>query len=309
MVSVHRRCCELRPVWWVADALPDTGNPVLLLRAIDLGSGDTKGKHSLDLSFLSDPGSRLTAARPFRPAKGTIMTKQTALTAADITAVTSARAFQVQILLGKGKFNKTGAPTLAAARELAPVMEKEAGSNRRCIIHAIADGRAILVPPTFDPAKIVAVPTKAKVAKKTSTKPTAKPKAAKKPAGDSKAAVAYRMLTSPKGCTRAAIVEATNWQIDVRQFAERKGLKLRRGRVKHASSHGLRKLCLTRLAEAGCTVVEMQGISGHKDLRELQLYIDAANRKKAAAKGMEKLLAAQSASQNRNAAWLTGQVN
>ena len=55
------------------------------------------------------------------------------------------------------------------------------------------------------------------------------------------------------------------------------------------------KLCLVRLAEAGCNVIEMQGISGHKDLRELQIYIDAANRKKAAAVAITKLIAAQSA--------------
>jgi integrase len=79
------------------------------------------------------------------------------------------------------------------------------------------------------------------------------------------------------------------------------------GKVKNAASHGLRKLCLTRLAEAGCTVVEMQGISGHKDLKELALYIDAANRKKAAAQAMKKLLAAQGADQNRNVVCLTGQ--
>ncbi|WP_316174416.1 hypothetical protein [Bradyrhizobium sp. SZCCHNRI1073] len=41
------------------------------------------------------------------------------------------------------------------------------------------------------------------------------------------------------------------------------------GKVKNAASHGLRKLCLTRLAKAACTVIQMQGISGHKDLREL----------------------------------------
>ena len=49
----------------------------------------------------------------------------------------------------------------------------------------------------------------------------------------------------------------------------------------------------------------MQGISGHKDLRELQLYIDAANRKKAAAEAMEKLLS----SQTRNAVCLIRKDN
>jgi integrase len=81
------------------------------------------------------------------------------------------------------------------------------------------------------------------------------------------------------------------------------------GKVKNAASHDLRKLCLVRLAEAGCTVIQMQGISGHKDLRELQLYIDAANRKKAASEAMEKLLAAQGAGQSRNTVCLIGKDN
>jgi integrase len=48
------------------------------------------------------------------------------------------------------------------------------------------------------------------------------------------------------------------------------------------SSHGLRKLCLIRLAEAGFSAPAIASISGHKDLREIQLYIEAADRKKLA---------------------------
>ena len=48
------------------------------------------------------------------------------------------------------------------------------------------------------------------------------------------------------------------------------------------TSHGLRKLCLIRLAEAGRTVFEIAAISGHKNLKEIQTYVDAANRKKLA---------------------------
>ena len=62
----------------------------------------------------------------------------------------------------------------------------------------------------------------------------------------------------------------------------------------------MRKLALTRLAECGCNVLELQSISGHKRLEELAIYVENANRKKAAAKAMKKLLAAQSAGQNRN---------
>ena len=55
------------------------------------------------------------------------------------------------------------------------------------------------------------------------------------------------------------------------------------GKSKNVASHGLRKLCLMRLAETGCNVFEIAGHRGHKDLREVQLYVDADNRKKAAA--------------------------
>jgi integrase len=49
------------------------------------------------------------------------------------------------------------------------------------------------------------------------------------------------------------------------------------------ANHGLRKLCLVRLAEAGCTVFQIMAISGHKNAEEVQTYVDAANRKKMAA--------------------------
>jgi site-specific recombinase XerD len=81
------------------------------------------------------------------------------------------------------------------------------------------------------------------------------------------------------------------------------------GKAKNIASHGLRKLCLTRLAEAGCTLVQMQGISGHKDLKELQVYIDGANRKIGSREAMEKLLAAQAAGQKANAVCLIGRDN
>jgi integrase len=55
-----------------------------------------------------------------------------------------------------------------------------------------------------------------------------------------------------------------------------------------SNSHGLRKLCLTRLAESGCDVFEIAAISGHKDLAEIQLYTDAYNRKQAARRAHDK---------------------
>jgi integrase len=61
----------------------------------------------------------------------------------------------------------------------------------------------------------------------------------------------------------------------------------------HVRSHGLRKLCLIRLAEAGCTVNQIAAISGHRDLREIQLYVDAADRKRLARDGIAQLRKAQ----------------
>ena len=75
------------------------------------------------------------------------------------------------------------------------------------------------------------------------------------------------------------------------------------GKSKNVASHGLRKLCLTRLAETGCNVFQIASISGHKDLREVQLYVDAYNRKQAAGEAMGKLIAAQ----NANVVCLTGE--
>ena len=77
------------------------------------------------------------------------------------------------------------------------------------------------------------------------------------------------------------------------------------GKSKNVASHGLRKLCLTRLAETGCNVFQIAAISGHKDLREVQLYVEAFNRKRASAEAMAMLVEAQT----RNVVCLTGGDN
>lgn len=60
------------------------------------------------------------------------------------------------------------------------------------------------------------------------------------------------------------------------------------------TSHGLRKLCLTRLADIeSMDVLSLAAISGHKDLRELQIYIDAADRKRRARRAIQLLEKAQ----------------
>ena len=43
------------------------------------------------------------------------------------------------------------------------------------------------------------------------------------------------------------------------------------------AAHGLRKAACRRLAEAGCTAPQIMAFSGHKNLKEVQTYIQAAN--------------------------------
>lgn len=57
------------------------------------------------------------------------------------------------------------------------------------------------------------------------------------------------------------------------------------------SSHGLRKAIARRLAEAGATVAQIAGVTGHKTLSEIQRYTAAADRELAADQGFDLLLA------------------
>jgi integrase len=59
----------------------------------------------------------------------------------------------------------------------------------------------------------------------------------------------------------------------------------------HCSAHGLRKAFLRRMAEAGCSEDFIASISGHKDMREIRIYVQAANRAKMATDGMARTLA------------------
>jgi len=51
------------------------------------------------------------------------------------------------------------------------------------------------------------------------------------------------------------------------------------GLPKGCAAHGLRKAASRRLAEAGCTAHEIMSITGHKTLREVTRYTEAADRK------------------------------
>ena len=55
------------------------------------------------------------------------------------------------------------------------------------------------------------------------------------------------------------------------------------------TSHGLRKACATRLAEAGCSSPEIAAITGHASLKMVEHYTRAANRKLLASSAMARL--------------------
>lgn len=69
--------------------------------------------------------------------------------------------------------------------------------------------------------------TNAAPAKKAAVKKTAA-KTAKKAAGESKTATVIKMLTGAKKVTRADIVAATGWQVDLKALCARKGMRLKK---------------------------------------------------------------------------------
>jgi integrase len=71
----------------------------------------------------------------------------------------------------------------------------------------------------------------------------------------------------------------------MRQWCDEAGLP-------ECSSHGLRKACARRLAEAGATEKQIAAVTGHTDLREVETYTRAADNKKMAVQAIEKMTAA-----------------
>lgn len=69
----------------------------------------------------------------------------------------------------------------------------------------------------------------------------------------------------------------TNWIRDARVAA---------GLSKGLSPHGLRKACLVRLAEAGCTINELMAVSGHKNPQEVAVYTAMADQRRLAENAM-----------------------
>jgi integrase len=56
------------------------------------------------------------------------------------------------------------------------------------------------------------------------------------------------------------------------------------------SAHGLRKATARRLAEIGCSALQIASITGHATLKEVQRYTNAADRKRMAREAMAKLI-------------------
>ena len=72
-------------------------------------------------------------------------------------------------------------------------------------------------------------------------------------------------------------------------------MRCREAGVSDVSSHGLRKLCLIRLAELELNTDTIMAISGHKNRAEIDTYVAAVNRKKMARKAIGAVEAARKA--------------
>jgi integrase len=66
------------------------------------------------------------------------------------------------------------------------------------------------------------------------------------------------------------------------------------GLPQHCTFHGLRKVALTRLADAGCSAHEIAAISGHKSLKEVERYTRNADQARLARAAMARTARAKS---------------
>ncbi|TDR35463.1 site-specific recombinase XerD [Aquamicrobium defluvii] len=66
------------------------------------------------------------------------------------------------------------------------------------------------------------------------------------------------------------------------------GAAAKAGLPEGSSPHGLRKAACRRLAEAGCSALEIMSITGHTDIREVERYCREAQRKLLARSAMDK---------------------
>lgn len=85
-------------------------------------------------------------------------------------------------------------------------------------------------------------------------------------------------IATERGAARSEFA-FTNWIIEAGKDA---------GLPPHRSPHGLRKAACVRLADAGCDAFEIMAITGHRDIKEVQKYVEAANQKKKALSAITK---------------------
>jgi len=73
----------------------------------------------------------------------------------EIDIIANAKRFDVAVFLGTGRFaRETELPSLDTARERGAAMAKEAANGRPAMIYAVsAEGRSVLVPKTYQPAR------------------------------------------------------------------------------------------------------------------------------------------------------------
>lgn len=89
----------------------------------------------------------------------------------------------------------------------------------------------------------------------------------------------------------------TGW---ISKAAKTAGLPPRR------SPHGLRKAACRRLAEAGCSALEIMSITGHNNIKEIETYCAEVNKKRLAQSAITKLASVRVRLQE-DANWLTKQ--
>jgi hypothetical protein len=162
--------------------------------------------------------------------------------AADAAVIAQAVRFEIGLFLGTGRFATDTAATLIEARAKAAALLAQYPTSRRPLIYGIAaDGRRALATETMKESAMnttqtettapVKKPAKAPAKKAAAKKAPAKKAAAKKagPAKTRDGSKTEKVLAMlKKGATRSAIVEATGWNVDLKQLAARKGLKLKK---------------------------------------------------------------------------------
>jgi site-specific recombinase XerD len=86
-----------------------------------------------------------------------------------------------------------------------------------------------------------------------------------------------------------ATQKIASWD-SAREVRDRAGVSPNHKAWIRAIAHGLRKATATRLAALGATPRMIQGLTGHRTLKEVEVYTRAANQKLLADSAMQKLI-------------------